>query len=142
MDGKLYCKPHFISLFKKKGNYSEGFGKLKPQQEHDAKKMSSFIEFKQENKAITQIEKEEISNKKQIKTEKNKDLKKEHPPNNNNWIKWLILDCAFKFIPWKYWSKEECIMLLTEFNNESNNAFIIFTSNNLPQLSNIFYNKQ
>lgn len=24
--GKLYCKPHFLSLFKVKGNYEEGFG--------------------------------------------------------------------------------------------------------------------
>jgi len=25
-NGKMYCKPHFIQLFKSKGNYSEGFG--------------------------------------------------------------------------------------------------------------------
>lgn len=28
--GKLYCKPHFISLFKVKGNYDEGFVQDKP----------------------------------------------------------------------------------------------------------------
>jgi len=38
MGGVFYCKPHFKQLFASKGNYSEGFGKLKPQQEHDAKK--------------------------------------------------------------------------------------------------------
>ncbi|RKO90179.1 hypothetical protein BDK51DRAFT_29980 [Blyttiomyces helicus] len=26
MGGQYYCKPHFISLFKSKGNYNEGFG--------------------------------------------------------------------------------------------------------------------
>jgi len=38
MDGELFCKPHFKQLFKTKGNYSEGFGRLKPQQEHEMKK--------------------------------------------------------------------------------------------------------
>jgi len=38
MGGELYCKPHFKQLFKSKGNYSEGFGKLKPQQEYELKK--------------------------------------------------------------------------------------------------------
>jgi len=38
MDGRLFCKPHFKQLFNSKGNYSEGFGKLKPQQEFEAKK--------------------------------------------------------------------------------------------------------
>jgi len=37
MDGQVYCKPHFKQLFKTKGNYSEGFGKLNPQQEFDLK---------------------------------------------------------------------------------------------------------
>jgi hypothetical protein len=37
MGGEFYCKPHFKQLFTSKGNYSEGFGKLKPQQEHDLK---------------------------------------------------------------------------------------------------------
>jgi len=37
MDSVFYCKPHFKQLFASKGNYSEGFGKLKPQQEHDLK---------------------------------------------------------------------------------------------------------
>jgi len=37
LSGQLFCKPHFKQLFKTKGNYSEGFGKLKPQQEHDLK---------------------------------------------------------------------------------------------------------
>jgi len=27
MEGVVYCKPHFIHLFKEKGNYNEGFGK-------------------------------------------------------------------------------------------------------------------
>jgi len=38
MDGRLFCKPHFKQLFNSKGNYSEGFGKLKPQQEFEAKR--------------------------------------------------------------------------------------------------------
>jgi len=38
MDGVFYCKPHFKQLFASKGNYSEGFGKLKPQHEFNAKK--------------------------------------------------------------------------------------------------------
>lgn len=37
MEGVTYCKPCFKKLFFSKGNYSEGFGKLKPQQEHDLK---------------------------------------------------------------------------------------------------------
>jgi hypothetical protein len=37
MGGVFYCKPHFKQLFASKGNYSEGFGKLKPQQEHELK---------------------------------------------------------------------------------------------------------
>jgi len=37
MGGVFYCKPHFKQLFASKGNYSEGFGKLKPQQEHEQK---------------------------------------------------------------------------------------------------------
>jgi len=37
MGGVFYCKPHFKQLFASKGNYSEGFGKLKPQHEHDLK---------------------------------------------------------------------------------------------------------
>jgi hypothetical protein len=27
IDGQLYCKPHFIAMFKTKGNYDEGFGR-------------------------------------------------------------------------------------------------------------------
>ncbi|ELU14545.1 hypothetical protein CAPTEDRAFT_114151 [Capitella teleta] len=27
LDGEMFCKPHFIELFKSKGNYEEGFGK-------------------------------------------------------------------------------------------------------------------
>jgi len=38
MDGIFYCKPHFKQLFASKGNYSEGFGKLKPQHEFEASK--------------------------------------------------------------------------------------------------------
>lgn len=45
MDGVFYCKPHFKQLFKEKGNYSEGFGKLKPQQEHDAKTGMQVMKF-------------------------------------------------------------------------------------------------
>ncbi len=37
MGGVFYCKPCFKKNFFTKGNYSEGFGKLKPQQEHDLK---------------------------------------------------------------------------------------------------------
>jgi hypothetical protein len=36
--GVYYCKPHFKQLFSSKGNYSEGFGKLKPQQEFESKR--------------------------------------------------------------------------------------------------------
>jgi len=37
MQGEVFCKPCFKKNFFSKGNYSEGFGKLKPQQEHDLK---------------------------------------------------------------------------------------------------------
>ena len=40
-----FCKPHFKQLFKSKGNYSEGFGQLKPQQQHELKKGSSTSAF-------------------------------------------------------------------------------------------------
>ena len=33
LEGKYYCKPHFKQLFALKGNYSEAFGSLKPQQQ-------------------------------------------------------------------------------------------------------------
>jgi len=26
LEGKIFCKPHFMQLFKLKGNYNEGFG--------------------------------------------------------------------------------------------------------------------
>jgi hypothetical protein len=38
MEAKTYCKPCFKKLFFSKGNYSEGFGQLKPQALHEAKK--------------------------------------------------------------------------------------------------------
>jgi len=38
MNGVFYCKPHFKQLFASKGNYSEGFGLLKPQQQFDQSK--------------------------------------------------------------------------------------------------------
>eukprot|EP01112_Ceratiomyxa_fruticulosa_P013826 TRINITY_DN3905_c0_g1_i8.p2 TRINITY_DN3905_c0_g1~~TRINITY_DN3905_c0_g1_i8.p2 ORF type:complete len:109 (+),score=20.46 TRINITY_DN3905_c0_g1_i8:189-515(+) len=41
LENKTYCKPCFKKLFLSKGNYSEGFGHLKPQQQHDAKKAGS-----------------------------------------------------------------------------------------------------
>jgi len=34
--GKFYCKPHFMSLFKSKGNYNEGFGEEKDQHKFNA----------------------------------------------------------------------------------------------------------
>eukprot|EP01119_Soliformovum_irregulare_P003683 TRINITY_DN145_c0_g1_i15.p1 TRINITY_DN145_c0_g1~~TRINITY_DN145_c0_g1_i15.p1 ORF type:complete len:359 (-),score=154.64 TRINITY_DN145_c0_g1_i15:17-1093(-) len=37
LSGKFYCKPHFKMLFQEKGNYSEGFGELKPQHQWEAK---------------------------------------------------------------------------------------------------------
>lgn len=37
MEGRTFCKPCFKKNFFTKGNYSEGFGKLKPQHEHDLK---------------------------------------------------------------------------------------------------------
>jgi hypothetical protein len=36
VSGKYYCKPHFKQLFALKGNYSEGFGDVKPQAEFNA----------------------------------------------------------------------------------------------------------
>jgi hypothetical protein len=44
LDGKLFCKTHFKQLFKTKGNYSEGFGKLKPQQEFEQKRKPEGVE--------------------------------------------------------------------------------------------------
>eukprot|EP01132_Coremiostelium_polycephalum_P007512 gene7512-9233_t len=38
MESKSYCKTCFKKLFYSKGNYSEGFGELKPQHQHDLKK--------------------------------------------------------------------------------------------------------
>lgn len=38
MDSVFYCKPCFKKNFMSKGNYSEGFGRLKPQQEYEQKK--------------------------------------------------------------------------------------------------------
>jgi len=37
MDGEVFCKVCFKKNFFTKGNYSEGFGKLKPQEQHDMK---------------------------------------------------------------------------------------------------------
>jgi len=37
MEGRLFCKPCFKKNFFTKGNYSEGFGKLKPQHEFERK---------------------------------------------------------------------------------------------------------
>jgi len=37
MNGVFFCKPCFKKNFFSKGNYSSGFGKLTPQQEHDQK---------------------------------------------------------------------------------------------------------
>jgi len=37
MDGEVFCKVCFKKNFFTKGNYSEGFGKLKPQEQHDLK---------------------------------------------------------------------------------------------------------
>jgi len=54
MDGRLFCKPHFKQLFNSKGNYSEGFGKLKPQQEFEAKRKpdSDTVETKSDTVEI------------------------------------------------------------------------------------------
>jgi len=41
MDNKTFCKPCFKKMFLSKGNYSEGFGQLKPQAQHELKKSSS-----------------------------------------------------------------------------------------------------
>lgn len=38
MESKSYCKVCFKKLFFSKGNYSEGFGKLKPQHQHEFNK--------------------------------------------------------------------------------------------------------
>jgi len=37
MDGEVFCKNCFKKMFFTKGNYSDGFGKLKPQEQHDLK---------------------------------------------------------------------------------------------------------
>jgi len=37
MEGEVFCKPCFKKMFFTKGNYSDGFGKLKPQEQHDLK---------------------------------------------------------------------------------------------------------
>eukprot|EP01114_Cavostelium_apophysatum_P008862 TRINITY_DN2174_c0_g3_i1.p1 TRINITY_DN2174_c0_g3~~TRINITY_DN2174_c0_g3_i1.p1 ORF type:complete len:270 (+),score=107.95 TRINITY_DN2174_c0_g3_i1:65-874(+) len=37
MDSEVYCKNCFKKMFFTKGNYSEGFGKLKPQEQHELK---------------------------------------------------------------------------------------------------------
>src|SRR5690554_2535053 len=37
MEGEVFCKVCFKKNFFSKGNYSDGFGKLTPQQEHDKK---------------------------------------------------------------------------------------------------------
>jgi len=37
MENEFYCKVCFKKLFFSKGNYSDGFGKLTPQQEHEQK---------------------------------------------------------------------------------------------------------
>jgi len=41
MNNKTYCKPCFKKNFLSKGNYSEGFGELKPQHQHELKKGDS-----------------------------------------------------------------------------------------------------
>ncbi|KAF2076814.1 hypothetical protein CYY_001891 [Polysphondylium violaceum] len=42
MESKSYCKPCFKKLFFSKGNYSEGFGKLKPQHQHEFNKTGAL----------------------------------------------------------------------------------------------------
>jgi len=38
LNNEFYCKPHFKQLFASKGNYSEGFGMMKPQHEFESRK--------------------------------------------------------------------------------------------------------
>eukprot|EP01111_Echinosteliopsis_oligospora_P009263 TRINITY_DN2687_c0_g2_i1.p1 TRINITY_DN2687_c0_g2~~TRINITY_DN2687_c0_g2_i1.p1 ORF type:complete len:121 (+),score=22.08 TRINITY_DN2687_c0_g2_i1:140-502(+) len=38
MSGRTFCKPCFKKMFLTKGNYSEGFGTLKPQHEFESKR--------------------------------------------------------------------------------------------------------
>lgn len=37
LQGQFYCKPHFKQLFKKKGNYDEGFGRQQHKKNWEAK---------------------------------------------------------------------------------------------------------
>lgn len=43
MEGLFFCKPCFKKTFMEKGNYSEGFGKAKPQAEWAAKRASQTL---------------------------------------------------------------------------------------------------
>jgi len=41
MDGMVFCKPHFIQLFRTKGNYDEGFGKEQHKKKWDQNAQSA-----------------------------------------------------------------------------------------------------
>ncbi len=45
LDGKLFCKPHFKQLFGSHGNYSTGFGQLKPQEQFELGKGRLILQF-------------------------------------------------------------------------------------------------
>jgi len=80
MDGIFYCKTHFKQLFKEKGNYSEGFGKLKPQQEFNlkagkispAESLEEQRKKQEENKLKRQEEEEKKEKRTRRKEQKSK----------------------------------------------------------------------
>jgi len=53
MEMEYYCKPCFKKTFLSKGNYSEGFGKQKPQAEFESKKDGSKIEGTNETVVVS-----------------------------------------------------------------------------------------
>lgn len=69
LNGALYCKPHFKQLFMAKGNYSEGFGHLKPQQEYELVKQ--IKEGGADSEANDEVHKLLLLNFRQIKRKKN-----------------------------------------------------------------------
>jgi hypothetical protein len=47
LQGQIYCKPHFKQLFKKKGNYDEGFGREQHKKHWEEKGKQTSDEQKQ-----------------------------------------------------------------------------------------------
>jgi len=98
MEGEFFCKNCFKKNFFSKGNYSDGFGKLTPQQEHDAKtgrdptkafaigsfsgmenaKKTSFIQEKKVEEK--KVEEKKVEVKKETKPTPIQEPKKEEAP--------------------------------------------------------------